>query len=338
MTESDAPAPVEVIDVDLEDVDAAAEAGGRLYYPQRLTSLAGTSAVSMSVRAGRLGPLLLGELTYDSDVRIECGELVSSYHVNLPLTGRVATSHRGHDAIATPDRAAVYGPEGPTVLSRWESGSRQLCLKIDRWALESSLSAQLGRELARPVEFEPELDVGAGPGRGWRDLVLFLHDQIHRRGGLAHQPLTAAPLVDALLNGLLSSVGHRDRDDLVRSDSGPTASVVRRALDYFHDRAAEPVTVSDVAAHCCVSVRTLQEAFAREVGRTPMAGLRRIRLWRAHDELIAADPTAETVSRVAHRWGFTNPGRFAAAYGDEFGEPPAVTLRRSGPVRSRPAR
>jgi AraC-like DNA-binding protein len=58
----------------------------------------------------------------------------------------------------------------------------------------------------------------------------------------------------------------------------------------------------------------------------------------AYQQLLESDATAETVAAVAKRWGFTNPGRFAAAYVTRYGESPAIALRRSTPViaESRP--
>ncbi|MFY0407402.1 helix-turn-helix domain-containing protein [Solicola sp. PLA-1-18] len=54
-----------------------------------------------------------------------------------------------------------------------------------------------------------------------------------------------------------------------------------------------------------------------------------MRLERAHEELQRADPTrGDTVAAVAARWGFANPGRFAARYRSTFGVLPSHTLRR----------
>lgn len=63
---------------------------------------------------------------------------------------------------------------------------------------------------------------------------------------------------------------------------------------------------------------------------SPMTYLRQVRLRRAHDELIESDPSVETVASIAKRWGYTNPGRFAAAHAARYGETPAATLRRPG--------
>jgi AraC-like DNA-binding protein len=45
--------------------------------------------------------------------------------------------------------------------------------------------------------------------------------------------------------------------------------------------------------------------------------------------LLDSDPSSLTVASVAYRWGFTNPGRFAAAHAQRYGESPSATLRRN---------
>ncbi|WP_320775967.1 helix-turn-helix domain-containing protein, partial [Streptomyces sp. CRN 30] len=49
--------------------------------------------------------------------------------------------------------------------------------------------------------------------------------------------------------------------------------------------------------------------------------LRRVRLARARRDLLLADPTTQTVTAVACRWGFAHPGRFAAGYRTAYGAP-----------------
>jgi AraC-like DNA-binding protein len=58
-----------------------------------------------------------------------------------------------------------------------------------------------------------------------------------------------------------------------------------------------------------------------------MAYLRAVRLRRAHQDLRSADPDRTTVALIAHRWGFTHLGRFAAAHQRAYGETPMQALR-----------
>ena len=111
------------------------------------------------------------------------------------------------------------------------------------------------------------------------------------------------------------------------SEAGGSAAV-RRAAAFIQANAAEPLTVSVIAAAARLSVRGLQLGFQREYGVTPMAFLRAVRLEEARSELLAADASDEHVASVARRWAFANPGRFAALYRARFGERPTDTLHR----------
>ncbi|MFI7317108.1 helix-turn-helix domain-containing protein [Streptomyces venezuelae] len=45
----------------------------------------------------------------------------------------------------------------------------------------------------------------------------------------------------------------------------------------------------------------------------------------------AKEPGQATVTDVAFRWGFTHPGRFAAAYRRQYGVPPSTTMSETRP-------
>lgn len=110
-----------------------------------------------------------------------------------------------------------------------------------------------------------------------------------------------------------------------RCDAHP--ETVRRALAYIDAHLAEDISVTDIAAAAFVTPRALQLAFRRHLDTTPFARLRRARLAAAHDQLRAADPACGiTVTDVAYRWGFTHPGRFAAAYRLAYHHSPSDTL------------
>jgi transcriptional regulator GlxA family with amidase domain len=108
------------------------------------------------------------------------------------------------------------------------------------------------------------------------------------------------------------------------------SSAVRRAMAYCEEHAAELVSVADMATAARVSPRTLQDRFRTDLGTTPAAHLRRVRLDRAHQDLLRiSDGSASgTVTDVAARWGFTHLGRFAAYYREAYGQVPSRTAER----------
>ncbi|MFC5137688.1 helix-turn-helix transcriptional regulator [Actinomycetospora rhizophila] len=107
----------------------------------------------------------------------------------------------------------------------------------------------------------------------------------------------------------------------------PEPATLRRAIAYLEDHAAEEVDVAAVAAAAGLGVRGLQTTFRRWRGTTPLSHLREIRLARAHEELRGSDPRRTTVGDVAHRWRFSNPGRFSVTYRGRYGCSPGETLR-----------
>jgi len=85
-------------------------------------------------------------------------------------------------------------------------------------------------------------------------------------------------------------------------------------------------SVVDICAAIGVSERSLQYAFGRYVGMSPLNYLRLCRLNRARHALRAPVNPGVTVTDTALHYGFTHLGRFAGDYRRLFGESPSQTL------------
>lgn len=161
--------------------------------------------------------------------------------------------------------------------------------------------------------------------RAWKNSVtLISHTVLDRRASPLMQaemgrlgalsllelyPVAAAALPDELL---LPKNGH-----------------IRRAVEYVHAHAHLPITSTDLAEIAALSLRALQQAFHRQLGLTPNAYIRRVRLDRIRDALRAGDPATTNIADTAKHWGFAHAGRFSAAYFQQHGEYPRDTLRRA---------
>lgn len=106
------------------------------------------------------------------------------------------------------------------------------------------------------------------------------------------------------------------------------APLVARAKSYMDSHAHEPLTMPGVARHLGCSLRTLQEAFARDDLGAPSVYLRTVRLNNARAALRAAQPGTATVAQTARAWGYASPSRFTMHYTREFGRTPRDDLRR----------
>jgi AraC-like DNA-binding protein len=297
--------------------------------------LSDPESVYLTQRVGRFGPVVVVEVVVGSDVEIHCGEQCSAYRVNVLRSGRVESVHRGTSFITCPGTAAVYQPVGDTA-ARWAAGSRLLGVKIDRCAVEDALSDALGRQVTSQVDFTPVLPITAAQTQSWIKMLVLFKEQLFRPDSLLNQPLVGLPFADSLVRGFLMAADHPQRSALTGDEPSVVPRAIRAAVEIIEEEAHLPLTLSIIAARCHVSVRSLQQGFRRYVDASPMAYLRDVRLRRAHQSLLEADPSATSVSSVAYHWGFTNLGRFAAAHTARYDEPPAVTLRRNG-YRSRSA-
>ncbi|AWK76132.1 hypothetical protein CBI38_31930 (plasmid) [Rhodococcus oxybenzonivorans] len=316
-----------VLAFEARHLDEARAAVGQMYYPHRLAQLTTDSDLAMSLRTVRLGPLTLGRLSYGAEVSLDFGELENAYHVSIPLSGRVETESGGETNVFTPERACIYLPHRATRITRWSADGIQYGIKFDRDYLEAELRAILGRPPRTPVTFDPVLDLSRREGASWLALVRTLTADLDEDAGLLYNPLMSRPLVQALTTGLLLAANHDHRELLVAPTPAPARPrTIKLALDAMHAHPEEPWTVSGLAELVGVSVRTLQDGFARFVGVSPVTYLRDLRLERSHQDLIQADPRHDAVADVAYRWGFRHAGRFSAEYRRRYGQSPSQTL------------
>jgi AraC-like DNA-binding protein len=138
---------------------------------------------------------------------------------------------------------------------------------------------------------------------------------------LAATALTVFPST-AFPDTALAPAAPRDRRDA-------STATLPRATAFIDEHAGQDITVADIAAAACVTVRAVQLAFRRELDTTPTAYMRTVRLARAHRELVDADLGQETVTAVAYRWGFSSTSRFSAYYRETYGVNPKQTLKYS---------
>ncbi|MFI5612567.1 AraC family transcriptional regulator [Amycolatopsis sp. NPDC051903] len=309
------------------DLAFAREELSRVYYPLRVDPTRRARGFDFTMRTLSVGPLTIGRLSYGAEIIKDCGDLQTAYHVNVPLTGAVASRCGDQRVVATPRTAAVFNPVGRTVLDRWEAGSEQLCLKIDRSFLEGEVVRRLERPLPAPVRFRMKLDLTRPATRSWLHAVEILAAELDAPGAFTRDELLAAELRRLIVGGLLWGQPHSYREALSEPGASPRPRTVKRVVELMHARPEEPWTVAQLAELAGVSVRSLEEGFRRYVGVPPMAYLRDCRLDQVRADLWAGSRPAVSVSEVAFRWGFGHLGRFAQAYRAKFGENPSDTLR-----------
>ncbi|WP_409239818.1 AraC family transcriptional regulator [Streptomyces sp. PA5.6] len=313
------------------DLDEARQIIEQNFYRNAIDLLQPTAALSGYFAVSRLRGVTLGVLQLGADLRMRFGEL-GAYHVDIPLSGAMAW-HQGRvdPRLATVDEAAVFQPGRTTVLDRWGGDCRLLAVKLERSALELQLERLLEAPIRSPLRLRPTMDVSRGHGRSWVRLARMAAEDAQTSQGLTGQELVADRLHEALLIGLLLAADHPHREELARPVRPSRPAPVKRAIDAMEAHPEHPFTVAALAEIAGVGIRRLQQGFRDHVGVSPMDYLRRTRLARVHEELRAKEPGQVTVTDVAFLWGFTHPGRFAAAYRRQYGVTPSTTLSETRP-------
>ena len=111
--------------------------------------------------------------------------------------------------------------------------------------------------------------------------------------------------------------------------AGPDSTVAKRVTSYIENNVREDIALSDLVEVSGMSARTLYAGFSDAYGIGPMAYLKRVRLGRCRDDLLAANPDLEFVGDIAANWGFYHLSSFARDYRRDFGELPSESLKRS---------
>jgi AraC-like DNA-binding protein len=269
--------------------------------------------------------LTLGHLRYGADVELLCPPMLSCYHVNLTLAG-ITQVRQGRTSAATDGArtGAAFGFAEP-YLVRWNPDAVQYAIKIPRVSMESRLATLVGHPVQAPIRFSLGFDLTSARGQSLLAAVHHLQAELARPGGTAELPLVRAQLESYVLSQLLLVIPHDHQYLLMSTGKAAGRKHVRRAVEFVDEHAAEPITAPDLAREACVSMRALQLGFHEDLGMSPTAYLRSVRLERAHQDLLARPPGVP-ISEIAHRWGFHHLGRFAEHYSRRFGVLPSDTV------------
>jgi AraC-like DNA-binding protein len=297
------------------------------FYPARVETLDRGADLSASLlSAVRLNHITLGFLRFGSETMVDPGAL-GAYHVNVPLSGRVASECGSRQTVATVGQGAVFTPRDHTVLPWWSADSSQVCIKISKVAVEAELEALVGHPVATPIRFDLALDLTTPTAASWLGVVRLLIEDVDRPGGLLERSTAHREHLEKLLIiGLLHLQGHDHLDELLSPQPPARPRTVKRVIDLIEAHPEINYTIAELARHAGVGARRLQIAFQDAVHTSPTGYLRKVKLEHAREDLLNGE---ESVMAIAYRWGFNHPGRFSTFYRQVYGESPSDTVRRT---------
>ena len=297
---------------------------GKMLAPHRMDMRTPTQ---MSAKMSRydIGPALLVDLQYGTDVQIDPGELDSSFLVHAALQGATKIWSGNSEFVLVPDNLHVTSP-GTPMRCHLTQECRHLTMRIPRTAFEDYLTRVMNIAANRPLIFYPGTEGGHELPMTWRNMLNHIISQTQLAPAIMANSRTQKQYALVLIEMLLSNYTNSYSDQIALHGNDISPWHVRRARDIIHASLEDMISVTDLAVQVGVSVRSLQNGFRQFLGLTPVEYVRRHRLERLHSALMDNDADA-SVTELMLECGIVNFGRYASYYRQQYGCRPSETLR-----------
>lgn len=293
----------------------------------RLRIAMGVSDVQLAHRSVKMGSSQVDfvQLRCDREFRVDQPDEFDYYYLKLVLSGRCELAMGDEITVVSEGEASVVNPFG-SLKVLWNGLCEQVMIRMDRNALEQTLSEELDIEINDPIRFA-SIAVSAEASRPVSALVDLLRRDAD--GASVFGTWRLGRQFERLVHLAALQCFPNNYSELLRRATSMVAPYyVRKAEEYLRDHLREDVTIEDLARVTRVSTRSLFYGFRRWRDTTPMAYLKKLRLDVARETLRSAARTGASVTDVATAVGFFHLSRFSSEYKARFGEPPSVTLRR----------
>jgi AraC-like DNA-binding protein len=311
--------------LETSDPDEAVDLLTTVYCPHRM--LLGPRAPGFHMRHEQraMHGVRMMRLRYGgTDVGVEPEPFNDFVLVMRPLSGRFAASRADADVTETRRHALAFDGQC-SYRMRWYDECRVTNMLIDRSQFDRAVADLYGTGDAHTPIFDLTRPRSDAAVERWIGIETLLWRELGREE-------SPTPLIHGQLIRLVVAILLENFTVTFTTGQGVTRGLgshasVRRAMAFVDSHASDDIGLAHIAEAARLSVRGIQDAFRRHLNTTPLGYLRRVRLDHAHQELLASSPSATTVGRIAARWGFANPGRFAAEHRRVYGCEPAAVLR-----------
>lgn len=273
----------------------------------------------------QIGGLRLSYGDYAGDVRLGFGEGSFVRQIfNIDGAAQYITGRRS-GTVATGSCSPALSAETALKFA-YKARYRHLVLRIEFEALRRNLETLLGQKTSRKLAFDETAASPPAMNSLRRSVFLFASD-FNARGQFLSD-LAAAELGRAVIMKFLMSHQHSYTDRLLQQPLSSTRSAVRIVEEFIEANWDKPIDIEGMSAIAKISARSLFRQFKKDRGYSPADFAKRIRLNRVREMLEDCNEAA-SVTQIAFKCGFQNPGHLARDYRLAFGELPSETLRRS---------
>lgn len=271
----------------------------------------------------QIGGIGLSYVEYIGDVSVGFGE-VSFVRQCFAIEG-AGRYRTGEQSIEMTPGSWTPVMLGQPLRFDFQSGYRQIALRIELDTLSRNLSALLGQDV-RHLSFD-QTQTNQSAMEALRRRVFHLAIDYNERGAF-FSDLAAAEVERMVVMKFLMCHRHNYTHMLLREPPPASSTAVRTVEEFIEANWDKPIDIDAMVAVAQVSARSLFRQFRRDRGCSPADFAKRVRLNRAR-EMLERSNEVGSVIQVALKCGFQNPGHFARDYRNSFGELPSVTLQRA---------
>jgi AraC-like DNA-binding protein len=233
----------------------------------------------------------------------------------------------GHETIEINQYQSCVTSPGRSTRVRCDANHEWINLRVTSTAITRKLTSILGARPNGEIQFMPVLNLDHPRSKSLCQLVEFFAQQMNSAAGEL-PPMVLQELEQAIVTAFLFTARHTFSDSLERDSSEGAPWQVRRVEDYIVAHWNQAISIDTLVEITGISARAMFRAFRRSRGYSPMAFAKTVRLQHAREMLSASGDNA-TVTGIALKCGFTNPGHFAREFREAFGHLPSESLARS---------
>ena len=236
----------------------------------------------------------------------------------------------GRQHLCGPSLGSMYFPQGSGQFKGSGGIRNHVSLQFEPLLLEITARAMLGLSGNAVLDLQLEnprvapLAVAGQPFSAVLQHVGALID-LHQRDAKVLTQLGLQDMLYRHLAMILRPDAFLHQTDLSHTTNDSAALVVQ-LCDYIHAHMEAGVTLTDLEVFSGLSARSLQVAFKKNLGCTPMQWLTKQKLHIIRARLVNAAPS-ESITSLAGAY-FPNLGDFARYYKRQFGELPSQTRDR----------
>jgi len=310
------------------DFAQAGAAVSSISVPRTFEALSDKPTPFIEIRRARLKYSEIGLTFNNVETRMKTPARINYYSLAIPLSGSQQIVTESGEAETTPPYARLRSA-GSVYDIRRSADYVAIIASLSAEGFEHFVGDKVDFLIPPEKSFSLMLDLSDERYSVFTSILGTLCKALGERGGETPQrDIVIARLEEALWFAFADACPELYSQYKEARRVGPISAVAKRVTSYIEDNAQRDLTLSDLVEVSGMSARTLYSSFSRAYGKGPMAYLKRVKLSRCREALLAADPGEELVGDIAASWGFYHLSSFASDYKREFGELPSESLKR----------